>query len=350
MAERRNLARDESNSFWGWAAVEVLRMTGVRIEELSEISHHSLVQYQLPNTGELVPLLQIAPSKTDEERLLVVSPELADVLSAIICRIRTTDGSVPLVIAYDHYEKVWNPAMPLLFQRKIGLEDRPIPIDGIRTLLQDALAATGFTDATGKPLHFAPHDFRRIFTTDAVMSGMPPHIAQLVLGHRDINTTMGYKAVYPRKPSTGTGRSSPAAGDCGPARSTAARASRSGKNSSATSNAARSRSETAGEPTAPPASTSTAASDVLSCEPTRSNGRGWWTSATTSSPASSKPNVKARAAKPRGSRSAWQRRTPSSHSSTTFSPAARQPSTWCMPTFADIATGTTTAATDPRQF
>ena len=29
------------------------------------------------------------------------------------------------------------------------------------------------------------------------MNGMPPHIAQLVLGHKDITTTMGYKAVYP---------------------------------------------------------------------------------------------------------------------------------------------------------
>ena len=28
---------------------------------------------------------------------------------------------------------------------------------------------------------------------------MPPHIAQLVVGHRDINTTMGYKAVYPEE-------------------------------------------------------------------------------------------------------------------------------------------------------
>jgi len=26
---------------------------------------------------------------------------------------------------------------------------------------------------------------------------MPPHIAQLIAGHRDINTTMGYMAVYP---------------------------------------------------------------------------------------------------------------------------------------------------------
>ena len=32
---------------------------------------------------------------------------------------------------------------------------------------------------------------------DAIVHGMPPHIAQLVAGHRDINTTMGYKAVYP---------------------------------------------------------------------------------------------------------------------------------------------------------
>jgi len=31
------------------------------------------------------------------------------------------------------------------------------------------------------------------------MHGMPPHIAQLVAGHRDINTTMGYKAVYPQE-------------------------------------------------------------------------------------------------------------------------------------------------------
>lgn len=43
-------------------------------------THHSLIRYRLPTTGELVLLLQITPSKTDFERLLVVSPELADVL------------------------------------------------------------------------------------------------------------------------------------------------------------------------------------------------------------------------------------------------------------------------------
>ena len=200
---RRNLTQEADDTFWAWAAVEVLRMTGIRVEELTELSHHSLVQYRPPATGELVPLLQIPPSKTDEERLLVISPELADVLSAVVCRIRNPDGSVPLVVAYDTHEKVWNPPMPLLFQRTIGLESRPIPTAGIRDLLSNALNRAGLTDATGKPLGFAPHDFRRIFTTDAIMNGMPPHIAQLLLGHKNINTTMGYKAVYPEEAING---------------------------------------------------------------------------------------------------------------------------------------------------
>ena len=197
--KRRDLTFEEHRAFWAWAAVEVLRLTGIRIEELAELSHHSFVQYRLPATGELVPLLQIAPSKTDTERLLVIAPELADVLSAIICRIRRDDGTVPLVVAYDIHERVWNPPMPLLFQRQIGIEHRPIPIHGVRRLLNAALAGTGLTDASGNPLTFTPHDFRRLFITDAVLNGMPPHIAQLVAGHAGISATMGYKAVYPEE-------------------------------------------------------------------------------------------------------------------------------------------------------
>jgi len=29
------------------------------------------------------------------------------------------------------------------------------------------------------------------------MTGLPPHIAQIIAGHKDINVTLGYKAVYP---------------------------------------------------------------------------------------------------------------------------------------------------------
>ncbi|GGM26305.1 hypothetical protein GCM10010129_83470 [Streptomyces fumigatiscleroticus] len=142
-------------------------------------------------------MLPIAPSKTDTERLLLVSPELADVLSAVISRLRGPTGAILLVAAYDVCEKVWNPPMPLLFQRGIGSEQRAFTPTAIRKLLINALAATGLTDADGEALTFSPHDFRRIFVTDAIMNGLPPHIAQVICGHKSIDTTIGYKAVCP---------------------------------------------------------------------------------------------------------------------------------------------------------
>jgi Phage integrase family len=195
--KRRDLAAREDLAFWAWAAVEVLRLTGVRVEELLEISHHSLVQYRLPTTGELVPLLQIVPSKTDTERLLVVSPELADVLAVIIGRVRGNTEAVPLIRAYDRRECLWIGPAPLLFQRRFGAENRRICDSTIRNMLNAALADTGLTDTDGRPLRYSPHDFRRIFITDAIMSGLPPHIAQIIAGHQDLSVTMGYKAVYP---------------------------------------------------------------------------------------------------------------------------------------------------------
>jgi hypothetical protein len=195
--KRRNLSYEEEEAFWAFAAIEVLRLTGIRCEELLELTHHSITEYRLPSTGELVPLLQIAPSKTDTERLLLVSPELADVLSAIISRLRAPGGTIPLTASYDIRERIWSPPMPLLFQRSIGSENRAFTPSAIRNLLISALAVTGLTDAAGDPLMFSPHDFRRIFVTDAIMSGLPPHIAQVICGHKNIDTTIGYKAIYP---------------------------------------------------------------------------------------------------------------------------------------------------------
>jgi integrase len=195
---RRDLRHEDEYAFWAWAAVDVLRLTGIRIEELLEITHHSLIQYRLPTTGEIVPLLQIAPSKTDAERLLVVSPELADVLSAIITRVRDGVGPVPLVPAYDWHECVWRSPAPVLFQRRFSTENRAISHGTIRKMIQAALADTGMTDPVdGGPLNYTPHDFRRLFITDAILNGLPPHIAQVIAGHQDINVTLGYKAVYP---------------------------------------------------------------------------------------------------------------------------------------------------------
>jgi Phage integrase family len=194
--KKRNLSHEEEAAFWSWATVEVLRATGIRIEEMLELTHHSFVAYTLPATGEVVPMLQVAPSKTDAERLLLVSPELAEVLTAIIFRVRRGKAALPLVSAYDVFEQTWSAPMPFLFQRRYGSEDRPIA----RSYIRECMVATS-QDAqitiTGEPLEWRPHDFRRIFVTDALRSGLPPHIAAKICGHAVLDTTMGYAAIYP---------------------------------------------------------------------------------------------------------------------------------------------------------
>lgn len=262
--KRRNLSYEEDEAFWAFATIEVLRLTGIRCEELLELSHHSITEYRLPTTGELVPLLQIAPSKTDTERLLLVSPELADVLSAVVSRLRQPNGAIPLVASYDVREKLWNPPMPLLFQRCIGNENRAYTPTAIRKLLIRALAATGLTDPTGDPLTYSPHDFRRMFVTDAIMDGLPPHIAQVICGHKTIDTTLSYKAVYPAEAIEAHRRSSPAAARPGPARNTGPSPTKNGTPSWPTSRDGSSRSEPAPKPSEHLVFINTHASDVRS--------------------------------------------------------------------------------------
>ncbi|WJV44526.1 site-specific integrase [Streptomyces flavofungini] len=178
--------------------MEILRHTGIRIEELLELSHQSIISYRLPTTSQVIPLLQIAPSKTDRERLLLVSPELADVLSAVVARVRAEDGIIPAIPSYDVGERVWNPPIPLLFQYVSGDEHVAFTVSFVRKALDETLEDSGLTDTSGAPLRFQPLDFRRIFITDAVLNGLPPHIAQVIAGHKDIHTTMGYAAIYPK--------------------------------------------------------------------------------------------------------------------------------------------------------
>jgi len=194
--KRRNLTHEEEAAFWSWATVEVLRHTGIRIEEMLELTHHSFIAYTLPTTGEVVPMLQVAPSKTDAERLLLVSPELAEVLTAIIFRVRAGKAALPLVCAYDVFEQTWSPPMPFLFQRRYGNEDRPIGRSYIRECMVATSQATHIAVA-GEAIEWRPHDFRRIFVTDALRSGLPPHIAAKICGHALLDTTMGYAAIYP---------------------------------------------------------------------------------------------------------------------------------------------------------
>ncbi len=195
---RFDVAQRDTDAFWTWATIEVLRRTGVRVEELLELTHVGLRQYQAP-TGEMVPLLQISPSKTDAERVIPADPDLVSVLAKIIRRVKDEAGRVPLVQRFDEHEQIFGPPLPHLFQHVVNYQRQVISTERIRTLLRKVAGRADLRDVDGTPLRFTPHDFRRVFSTEVVNGGLPIHIAAKLLGHLDLNTTQGYVAVYPEE-------------------------------------------------------------------------------------------------------------------------------------------------------
>ena len=187
---------DEHCSFWSWATVEVLRHTGIRIEELLELTHYSVRPYRQPN-GDVIPLLQVAPSKTDAERVIPASPRLASVLAQVITRAAGPDGKIPLTSRHDEHERSWSEPLPHLFQYRLGGRPRAFSSATLREYLYRSLAHAGMSLQVGQRL--TPHDFRRLFTTDAVNNGLPIHIAAALIGQQDLNTTMSYTAIYPKE-------------------------------------------------------------------------------------------------------------------------------------------------------
>lgn len=194
----RDLTFEEDNAFWTWALIETLRHTGARIEEVLELVHMSIQPYKVPATGETIPLLHLAPSKTDTERLLVASPELVHVLYRMLSRVTEPAGSVPLTQRWDEAEKVLSSPLPHLFIRRYGAgQPRVMSTRTVATLLND-LAERSQIKVGGAVVRFTPHDFRRIFATEALASGLPPHIVQVLMGHASLATTQGYAAIYPK--------------------------------------------------------------------------------------------------------------------------------------------------------
>jgi hypothetical protein len=91
------------------------------------------------------------------------------------------------------------------------------------------------------------------------MNGLPPHIAQVIAGHRDINITLGYKAVYPDEAIQAHLAFLARRWALRPTEEYRTPTDAEWKNSSVTSNAAKSPPAPAGARSAPPASMSTAA-------------------------------------------------------------------------------------------
>ncbi|WP_405974226.1 site-specific integrase [Streptomyces sp. NBC_00988] len=185
----------EETAFWEWAHVEVLRHSGIRVEELVELTHLSIRQYQRSN-GEVIALLVIAPSKSDRERVIPMSADLFHAIAQIIRRLTAGGRTIRQLSRYDPHEKTWSEPMPFLFQRQMGTVHGVVAPATVLHMLARSCEELAETRPAFEDLTFTPHDFRRLFATEIINGGLPIHIGAALLGHLNLQTLQGYVAVF----------------------------------------------------------------------------------------------------------------------------------------------------------
>jgi hypothetical protein len=297
-----NTADYEERTFWEWAVISTLRHSGVRVEELAELTHLSVRQYQRPN-GEVVPLLVVAPSKTDRERVIPMSTELFATIAAIIRRHLRENDTIPAVKRFDPHEQLWGEPCHTSSNARSDPDARSCPQWRSRT--SSATAAKTWPQSTraspGSPSHRTTSGAcspPKSSTTVCRSTSAPPCSAT--------STSKPPAATSPSstKTSSATTRpSSTAAAPNGPPTNTGLPPTRNGPSSSSTSTSARSNLATADAPTAPPATTNTPASAAPCSTSTRRCLPAWTSSRPTSRPGWNEPRPKAGWARPKASTS-----------------------------------------------
>jgi hypothetical protein len=91
---------------------------------------------------------------------------------------------------------VFSDPLPHLFARPVGPQHAVLSGQYVRKILRMVAQRADLRDG-GQPVHFTPHDFRRLFATELVGAGLPLHIVSSLLGHLNLETTRGYTAVFP---------------------------------------------------------------------------------------------------------------------------------------------------------
>lgn len=259
-----HIGTDEEAAFWDWASVETLRHSGVRIEEMCELTHLSIRQYQRPN-GEVIALLVVAPSKTDRERVIPMSAELFHGIASVIRRHTRHGRSIPLVSRYDNHDKVWSAPMPFLFQRQNGSAPAAFSMAAIQQMIIRRGQALAETHPAFRDLGSPRTTFAGSSSPSSLTAGCPSTSGRLCSA---ISTSRPHAATSPSSTKTWsvtTRTTSTSGARLDPLANTGTRRSRSGTSSRSTSTTGRSNSVPADAPTERPASTNTPASAAPCC-------------------------------------------------------------------------------------
>lgn len=192
-ARAAKLAR---RSFWDWAVLELLVTSGLRVEEMCELTTLDILRRQLAD-GRTYYLLHVKPSKFGAARVIPIGDVLGRVLAEIVRSVKSFYGTdaVPFVDRRDHHEKVPLPAAPYLLQG-FG-HPSAFGVNTVRWRLTKLSKAAGITAADGSALVVRPHDCRRVFASEQLNNNTPVHVIAALLGHSTLDTVMIYAKLYP---------------------------------------------------------------------------------------------------------------------------------------------------------
>lgn len=194
--EDPKLATAEISAFWDWALLELLVLSGLRIEEACELTTLDILRRR-QNDGRIYYLLHVKPSKFDRARVIPIGDGLGRVIAEIIRHVKRFYGAtaVPACDHWDHHEHENRPRAPYLLQAMS--HPSAIGVTTIRNRLARLSQAAGARKADGSPLRLRPHDCRRVFASEHLNNNTPPHVIQALLGHATIDTVMVYAKLYP---------------------------------------------------------------------------------------------------------------------------------------------------------
>lgn len=195
--DRRALAA-ETTSFWDWALVELLVTSGLRVEEVCELTTFDVLRRQLLD-GKIYYLLHVKPSKLGGARTIPIGDGLGRVIAEIVRHVRrfyATDH-VPACDRRDDHELRPLPRAPYLLQG--AGHPSAMGTNTIRYRLRRVSLAAGARHCDGSPLALRPHDCRRVFASEHLNNNTPVQVIQSLLGHTSLDTVMIYAKLYPAR-------------------------------------------------------------------------------------------------------------------------------------------------------
>lgn len=174
------------------ALARILRDTGIRVEEASELTIFDL---QPMADGDIqVPVLHVKPSKQERSRIVCLPPDSLEAVHHYVQRVTRLFGHYPKSSRVDHHEEVEQRPAALIFFLYHDRTFKGTSTENLRDWLQETADYydTHLNPTAFKVGNLRPHGMRRMYATDLLERGADLFAIQNQLGHANLHTTQTY--------------------------------------------------------------------------------------------------------------------------------------------------------------